>query len=78
MITIYADFNNCDGHSLSLSCNGTKADLERLEIKLQEGMPLRVSDGDLTAQGTVRWATTRQEWVIDIDWDTMEEVAKKD
>lgn len=76
MITIYADFNNRDGHSLSLSCNGTKTDLERLQIRLQDGMPLRVSDGDLTAKGTVRWATTRQEWVIDIDWDTMEEGAK--
>jgi len=50
--------------------------LGRLKITLQDGMQLRVSDQDLTAQGTVRWATTRQEWVIDIDWDTMEEAAK--
>lgn len=76
MTTIYADFNNRNGDALSLSCNGTKADLERLGIRLQEGLPLRVSDGDLAAQGKVRWAAARQEWVIDIDWDTMEDLAK--
>ncbi len=76
MITIYADFNNRDGDTLSLSCNGTQADLERLGITLQEGLPLRVSDGDLAAQGKVRWAIALREWVIDIDWDTMEEITK--
>jgi hypothetical protein len=76
MITIYADFNNRDGDTLSLGCNGTKADLERLGITLQEGLPLRVSDGDLAAQGKVRWATARQEWVINVDWETMEEITK--
>lgn len=76
MITVYADFNNHDGDTLSLSCNGTQADLERLGIALQEGLPLRVSDGELAAQGKVRWATALQEWVIDIDRDTMEEITK--
>ena len=55
---------------------GTKADLERLGITFQEGLPLRVSDGDMAAQGKVRWAPALQEWVIDIDPDTMKEITK--
>jgi hypothetical protein len=76
MITLYADFNDHYGNTLGLSCNGTKADLERLGITLQEGLSLRVSDGDLSAQGKVRWAPELQNWVIDIDPDTMEELPK--
>jgi hypothetical protein len=74
MLTIYADFNNRNGDSLSLSCNGTKADLKRLGIALQDKLHLRVSDGDLAAQGKVRRVGSPQEWVIDIDWDTLEEL----
>jgi len=37
MVTIYADFNNRDGDTLSLSCNGTQADLERLAITATRG-----------------------------------------
>jgi hypothetical protein len=53
--TVYADFNNRDGNALSLSCNGTKADLVRLGLVLRDGLELRVSDGDLVGVGKVRW-----------------------
>jgi hypothetical protein len=44
--TVYADFNHHFGHSLGPSCNGTKADLDRLGLVLRDGLRLRVSDGD--------------------------------
>jgi hypothetical protein len=72
--TVYADFNNRDGHSLSLECNGTRADLKRLGLVLCDGLQLRVSDGDLAAVGKVRWVSKRQEWVIDLDEDTYQEL----
>lgn len=67
MQTIYADFNNRVGNALRLSCDGTKADLERLGITLRDGLQLRVSDGDLVAEGVVRWAEDLGDWVIQID-----------
>lgn len=50
MKTIYADFNNRDADGyLRLNCSGTEADLSALSIRLEEGMRLVVSDGDITA-----------------------------
>jgi hypothetical protein len=72
--TVYADFNNRDGDSLGLSCNGSKADLDRLGLVLREGLRLRVSDGDLAATGQVRWVPERHEWVIDLDETTYQEL----
>jgi hypothetical protein len=72
--TVYADFNNRDGRSLSLSCNGTEADLDRLGLTLREGLQLRVSDGDVIAVGQVRWVPGLEEWVIDLDEHTIQEV----
>jgi hypothetical protein len=34
---------------------------------LREGLVLRVSDNDLAATGTVKWAPEFAEWVIEID-----------
>jgi hypothetical protein len=72
--TVYADFNNRDGNSLGLSCNGTTADLDRLGLVLREGLQLRVSDVDLAAVGQVRWVPERQEWMIDVDDSTYQEL----
>jgi hypothetical protein len=65
--TIYADFNNRVGGSLRLSCDGTKADLLRLSISLRDGLRLHVTDGDLAADGVVRWSSELDDWVIDFD-----------
>lgn len=51
MKMISADFNNRVGTALRLSCDGTKADLKKLGITLRAGLRLRVSDGDLAADG---------------------------
>ena len=72
--TVYADFNNRDGDSPGLSCNGTKADLDRLKLVLRDGLQHRVSDGDLAAVGQVRWVPERHEWVIDLDQHTYQDL----
>jgi hypothetical protein len=72
--SIYADFNNRNGHCLSLSCDGTKAELKRLGLVLREGLRLRVSDDNLAAVGTVRWDRGVQQWVIDLDLATLQEL----
>jgi hypothetical protein len=72
--TVYADFNNREGKSISLSCDGTKADLERLGLVLRDGLELRVCDGDLVGLGRVRWVPRLQQWVIDLDVGTVQDV----
>jgi hypothetical protein len=57
---VYADFNNRDGRSLSLSCDGTKLDLKRLGLVLRDGLEFRVSDGELVGVGKVRWVPELQ------------------
>lgn len=52
---IFADFNNRDQDGyLRLNTTGTFEDLDRLSIILEDGLRLRVSDGDLTADIVVR------------------------
>lgn len=74
--TIYADFNNRVDRYLRLSCDGTKADLERFGIVLRDGLVLHVSDGELATTGTVEWSSDLGEWVIVIDMHKVTEVGK--
>jgi len=53
--TIFADFNNRDVDGcLRLNTVGSMADLATCSIRLEEGMELSVSDGDLIAKIVVR------------------------
>jgi hypothetical protein len=75
---IYADFHNLDdSNRLRLTCAGTKADLERLGIELQEGLVLTfyMDDADdqgrpdeLRVEGVVHFDEDRQSWIADVDW----------
>lgn len=65
--SIYLDFNDHDGRYLFLQCNGTKANLQKFAIVLEEGLVLRVSDGNLAATGTVTSSAEHSQWVIDVD-----------
>lgn len=76
--TIHADFNNRVGRCLRLSCDGTKADLERFGIVLRDGLVLHVSDGELAATGTVEWSSDMGEWVIVIDMHKITEIGGSD
>ena len=52
---IFADFNNRDEEGyLRLNTVGTIADLKKFSIALEDGLRLRVSDGDLMATIVVR------------------------
>ena len=70
--TIYADFNNRIGNSLSLGCNGTQDDVRRLGIVLHDGLELRVSGGELAVDGIVQWSHDFNEWCIVYDNQAVE------
>lgn len=72
--TVYADFNNRIGNRLRLSCDGTKRDLANLGLTLQDGMTLRVSDGELAATGQVKWMSEWRDWFIEIDLNDIEDL----
>lgn len=81
MTRIYADFQKTDDHGrLVLSTRGTRHDLERAGIELQEGLMLTfyMDDADdegnpdpIVAEGTVRFDDSIRQWVAEIDWDAV-------
>lgn len=69
VITIYADFQNADVEGFGrLSCDGTRADLERAGISLSEGSRLILSDGDLKTEAVVVKPGSEKVWRARIDW----------
>jgi hypothetical protein len=75
---IYADFHNLDdSNRLRLTCAGTREDLERLGIELQEGLELifYMDDADdqgrpdeLRVRGVVHFDGDHECWIADVDW----------
>ena len=75
---VYHDFQNLDDQNrLRLTCAGTRQDLERQDIELQEGMVLTLYDYDandegepdnLLAEGVVHFNKAENCWVAAIDW----------
>jgi hypothetical protein len=75
---VYADFHNLDDNNrIRLTCAGTLRDLERLSLRLHEGLVVRVytddadDDGnpdELFAHGVVQFNNEEQCWVAAIDW----------
>lgn len=70
-ITLFADFNNTDEkRRLRLNCNGTIEDLERLNVKLREGLEIVLDSGEeLYSNGIVRFSKEENIWVAEINWD---------
>lgn len=67
--TIYVDFQNADEDGfVRLNTNGTLADLEKAQLSLVDGLPLFLSDGELTAKATVREPGLEGVWRAEIDW----------
>jgi hypothetical protein len=61
---IFADFNDMtNGPSLRLNCRGTIEDLKRLSLELQDGLEAIFSDGELEADGVVRFLPAEEAWV---------------
>jgi hypothetical protein len=75
---IYADFQNLDdSNRLRLTCFGTRADLERFGIELQDGLVLtfHMDDADdqgrpdeLLVEGIVHFDEAERSWIADVDW----------
>lgn len=75
---VYVDFHNLDEFNcIRLTCTGTIADLERLGIRLHEGLALRLytddaddngNPDDLFADAIVQFNKEEQCWVAAIDW----------
>src|SRR5262245_3933185 len=67
--TIYADFNNADMQGrVRLNVAGTLSDLARLGLRLRDGMPLIIHDGELVADAVAVYSPKESIWVAQIDW----------
>jgi hypothetical protein len=78
---VYADFQNLDdSNRLRLTCAGTRRDLDRQNVTLQDGMVLTfyTDDADdqgrpdeLLAEGVVHYDAEAQCWVAEVDWGAL-------
>lgn len=78
---IYADFHNLDdANRLRLTCAGTREDLARQGIELQEGLRLTFymddandsgQPDDLLAEGVTHYDQEGQCWVAAMNWQTL-------
>ena len=60
---VFVDFNNiAENGQLRLDCIGTRDDLQRRGIQLEDGLVLDVADGDLYAKIVVRSAGESGPW----------------
>ena len=64
---VFVDFNNmAEGGQVRLDCVGTRDDLQRLGVQLENGMVLEVADGDLAATIIVRSSSASEHWCGEI------------
>lgn len=72
---IFADFHNADEKGrLRLNCVGTIEDLNRQNIKLQDGQLLTLYSEDLEVDGVVQYSQEESIWVALLDWKQIREV----
>ena len=84
---VYADFQNLDdANRLRLTCAGTRRDLDRQGIRLQQGMALTLYADDandagqpdpLATEGIVQYNEAEQCWVAEIDWQAIRHASVK-
>lgn len=73
--TIYADFNNCDiKKRVRLNSDGTKMDIKKLGIRLDEGMTLRICNGGLAGEGIVVFSEEEKIWVVEVKWELIRDL----
>lgn len=69
---ITADFNNADWQGrLRLSIIGATRDFARLGIRLENGLRVIASDGELEAEAEVMYSNDEHIWVAKIDWNAI-------
>lgn len=67
--TVVVDFHNADVQGyVRLNTVGTVENLSRLGIVLEDGMSLRVSDGEIVICGLVRAPGAEGVWRLEVDW----------
>ena len=73
LIKVYADFNNADSKGrIRLNTEGTYRDLQRMNIKLEEGLEVLLDDDEgLAILGTVLFSEEEGIWVGRINWDEL-------
>jgi hypothetical protein len=84
---VYADFQNLDDcNQLRLTCTGTREDLARQGIDLQEGLVLTLTMDDaddqgrpdeLRAEGVVHFNADQGCWVAAIDWSAIRHASQE-
>jgi hypothetical protein len=73
---ITADFNNADKQGrLRLSIIGATRDFARLGIRLENGLRIIASDGELEADAEVMYSNDEHIWVAKIDWNAIRRLA---
>ena len=71
---VYADFNNMDSSGrIRLNSVGTTEDIQKLSLRLTEGMLLIISDSEMTAKGIVEFSSEEDIWVFTIDEGTVQD-----
>ena len=67
---IYTDFHNTDELGrVRLNTIGSIEDLMVEGITLCDGLCIIISDGELEANGIVRYS--EEGWVVEVDWDAI-------
>ncbi len=84
---VYADFQNLDdSNRLRLTCAGTVHDLERLGLRLIEGLALTLYSDDeddagrpdeLQVEGVVHYDDEQECWVAAIDWKAIRHASEE-
>ena len=84
---VYADFQNlADVNQLKLTCVGTRRDLARLDLELEEGLALTLytDDGDddgqrddLLVDGVVRFHQGELCWTAEVDWKSLRHASEE-
>lgn len=73
---IYVDFMNADSQGrVRMNCVGTTEDLEKLGLRLEDGLRVIVHDDELEADGEVQFSADEKLWVARIDWNALRPLA---
>jgi len=57
-----------------LNCVGTVADLGTQGVELADGLPIKLTDGELEVDGTATFSADENVWVAVIDWTAVRDV----
>lgn len=75
MKTIYADFNNVDEEGcIRLNSTKTTDDIESQNIKLKQGLKVKLTNEELEVEGRLQYSKTEDIWTALINWSEVKKV----